>query len=160
MLQQDDLLTQKVEVILDMNSKKVLAEFAKLHAEIAELKADVEELRKRKSAPAPEPAPQQVYSQPMGPPQGYNPYAQQGYPQQNYPQQGAPQNYPQPGQQFARGGAPEPPPGWQPRGAEPQQMMTEEEAHRATLTKPIDRNGVAPADVDITKMFYCGNKKK
>ena len=26
------------------------------------------------------------------------------------------------------------------------------------LDKPIDRNGVAPADVSIEKMFYCGNK--
>jgi hypothetical protein len=158
MLQQDDLLTQKVEVILDMNSKKVLAEFVKLHSELAELKADVAELKKRKSAPAPEAPAQQQYAQPMGPPQGYNPYAQQGYPQAGYPPQGYPQQAPP--QQFARGGAPEPPPGWQPRGAEPQQQMTEEEAHRATLTKPIDRNGVAPADVDIAKMFYCGNKKK
>ena len=27
------------------------------------------------------------------------------------------------------------------------------------IDRPIDRNGVAPADVSIEKMFYCGNKR-
>ena len=27
------------------------------------------------------------------------------------------------------------------------------------LDKPIDRNGVAPADVSIERIFYCGQKK-
>jgi hypothetical protein len=26
------------------------------------------------------------------------------------------------------------------------------------LDQPIDRNGVAPADVSIGKIFYCGNR--
>jgi hypothetical protein len=29
---------------------------------------------------------------------------------------------------------------------------------QSRLDKPIDRNGVAPADVSIEKIFYCGNK--
>ena len=136
-----------------MNSKKVLAELAKIQMELAELKAGLEELKKqRKAAPAQEAPPQ--YSQPMGPPP-YNPYAQQGYPPQGYPQQG----YPPQAQQFARSGPAEPPPGWQPRGEAPP-MGGEAEEQRAKLDKPIDRNGVAPADVNIEKMFYFGNKKK
>ncbi|HJX05626.1 MAG TPA: hypothetical protein VJ461_02870 [Candidatus Nanoarchaeia archaeon] len=34
---------------------------------------------------------------------------------------------------------------------------SEKEA-QTKLDKPIDRNGVAPADVSIEKIFYCGNK--
>ena len=35
---------------------------------------------------------------------------------------------------------------------------TETEDNTAKLTKPIDRNNVAPADVSIEKMFYFGQK--
>ena len=88
-------------------------------------------------APQPQYAPQPVY---MPAPQ---PQYQQQYPQQPYGQP----------QEFQRNQAPEPPQNWQPRG-EPQ------EAPQQRSDKPIDRNGVAPEDVDIQKMFYFGNKKK
>ncbi|MBN1793175.1 hypothetical protein JW826_05835 [Candidatus Woesearchaeota archaeon] len=35
----------------------------------------------------------------------------------------------------------------------------EREEARRLVEKPIDRNGVAPADVSIEKMFYCGTKR-
>lgn len=44
---------------------------------------------------------------------------------------------------------------------EPQQTLVREEPAQQPKqqeTKPIDRNGVAPSDVSIEKMFYCGNK--
>ena len=88
--------------------------------------------------------------------QGYAPYPPPNF-QQQFVQQ---QAYAQP----AYGGPAEPPPGWQPRGA---QQMVQQVPHeetdmerKAKLTKPIDRNGVAPADVSIENMFYFGNKKK
>ncbi|KYK26020.1 hypothetical protein AYK26_01070 [Euryarchaeota archaeon SM23-78] len=39
-----------------------------------------------------------------------------------------------------------------------EESLAEEEVQKK-LDKPIDRNGVAPADVSIEKIFYCGNKK-
>jgi hypothetical protein len=71
------------------------------------------------------------------------------------------------------------PPQWQapqqPIYAEPQQMqpMAQQSAQpqswnlpfpqqmqeRPPATQPIDRNGVAPADVSVEKFFYFGNRK-
>jgi hypothetical protein len=103
MLQQDDLLTQKIELILEMNGKKLLTEIGKLREELSGLKEEVAGLKKatRFGAGAPEPP-------------------QQQWPQQAPPQQAAPER---------------------------------------RLDKPIDRNGVAPADVSIEKIFYFGNKR-
>ena len=44
------------------------------------------------------------------------------------------------------------------REHEAESSAREKEAARK-LDKPIDRNGVAPADVSIEKMFYYGNKR-
>lgn len=133
MLQQDDLLTQKVELILEMNSKKLLTEISKLREEVAALKSDISELKKRPTVSVQQPPPQ---------------YAQQ--PQQ-YPsqQQSLEQGY---SQGFQRQQDPEHPQNWQPRN--------EQQEAPQPKNQPIDRNGVAPADVDIQKMFYFGNKKK
>jgi|GEM_PF-2497905 len=127
MLGQDDLLTQKVELLLEMNSKKVLAELTKLHQEIADVKSEIAELKKQRPSAAPAPS----YTQPMGPPP----------------------------RQEERSRAPEPPQNWQPR-QEPQEPQTQQEPPQRDQNKPIDRNKVAPADVDIQNIFYFGNKKK
>jgi hypothetical protein len=39
-----------------------------------------------------------------------------------------------------------------------EESSTREREASKKLDKPIDRNGVAPADVSIQKIFYCGNK--
>jgi len=39
-----------------------------------------------------------------------------------------------------------------------EESSTREREASNKLDKPIDRNGVAPADVSIQKIFYCGNK--
>jgi hypothetical protein len=120
MLQQDDLLTQKIELILEMNGKKLLTELGKLREELSGLKEEVAGLKKatRFGSGATEP-------------------------QQPYPQQAPPQQWPQapPQQQW------------------PQQAPPQQTAPERRLDKPIDRNGVAPADVSIEKMFYFGNKR-
>ncbi len=127
MLQQDDLLTQKIELLLEMNSKKLLVEIGKLHQEVADVRDEVAALKKQqRSEPAPQP--QQ--------------WQQQAPPRQEYEEQ--------------RSRAPEPPQGWQPRNDERSEAPQEQRPQ----SKPIDRNGVAPADVNIEKMFYFGNKKR
>jgi hypothetical protein len=40
-----------------------------------------------------------------------------------------------------------------------EESSTREKEAPKKLDKPIDRNGVAPADVSIEKMFYFGNKR-
>ncbi len=140
MLQQEDLLIQKLELVLEMNGKKTLAEFAKLREELAQLRDEIGSLKKQR-AQEPRPEPQQ--------------YVQQAS-QPHYPQQ-YPSPYGQQEQSFSRG-APEPPQGWQPRGGgQPTQQYAEPSA---PATRPIDRNGVAPSEVSIEKFFYYGNKKK
>jgi len=99
MLQQDDLLMQKIELTLDMQNKKVLAELAKVREEVSLLREEVVALKKARPAAAPSPATQPA-SQPP----------------------------------------------------------TEKTPSDAT-DKPIDRNGVAPSEVSIEKMFYFGNKR-
>lgn len=42
--------------------------------------------------------------------------------------------------------------------AEPQRRLQPTQ-EREPSKEAIDRNGVAPADVSIEKMFYCGNKR-
>ncbi len=127
MLQQDDLLTQKIELLLEMNSKKLLAEIAKLHQEVADVREEVAAFKKQQRS---EPAPQPPWQQ------------QQTPPRQEY-------------DDYQRSRAPEPPQGWQPRNDERPEPQEQRPAN-----KPIDRNGVAPADVNIEKMFYFGNKKR
>ena len=46
MLQQDDLITQKIELILEMNGKKLLTEVSKLKDEISGLREEVAGLKK------------------------------------------------------------------------------------------------------------------
>lgn len=42
--------------------------------------------------------------------------------------------------------------------APPQQQLKQASEEKDSSQNPIDRNGIAPADVAIEKMFYCGNK--
>lgn len=56
----------------------------------------------------------------------------------------------------------QPAPQQQPQSQSVVQERDEESSSREKekkLAKPIDRNGVAPADVSIEKMFYFGNKR-
>ena len=134
MLQQDDLITQKIELILEMNGKKLLTEIGKLKDEISGLKEEVAGLKKaqRFGAGAPEPPSQAAYRE--APPQQQ---WQQAPPQQQWQQAPPPQQWQQ---------------------APPPQSYPQQEPQRRQ-DHPIDRNGVAPADVSIEKMFYFGNKK-
>jgi hypothetical protein len=43
-----------------------------------------------------------------------------------------------------------------PRRSGQQVLTNDEEAPRRNITKPIDRNNVAPADVSVEKFFYFG----
>jgi len=48
----------------------------------------------------------------------------------------------------------------QEESSKPQTRLNVQEHSRPETSKEaIDRNGVAPADVSIEKMFYCGNKR-
>jgi len=165
----DEMAFQRIEVLLDMQAKKINAELSKLREELSQAK---EELRKEIHAvrqdasfsqagptrvqmyadapPQQEPQPVPRYAQQAqgASQQGYAQQPQQGYaqqPPQGYPQQ-APQGYPsqQPPQQTWN--QPYPP---QQRGGD-----------KPVETKPIDRNNVAPSDVSVEKFFYMGNKKK
>lgn len=42
---------------------------------------------------------------------------------------------------------------------EPQKRFQTQPQEKEPARSPIDRNGVAPADVSIEKMFYFGNKR-
>jgi hypothetical protein len=151
---QDELLAQKIEVLLDMQAKKINAELQKLREELSQVKeelrkeihavkqdasyTDVGGARVQMYADVPPPQPQEpVPRYAQQPQQGYPQYPQQGYPQQyppqGYPPQGYPQQYPQ-----------QPPAG----------------RERPPEARPIDRNGVAPSDVSVEKFFYSGSKKK
>ncbi len=157
MLAQDDLLTQKIELILDMNGKKVLSELSKIREEISSLRAEVDGLKKAQrfgsgAAEAPKQAPWQN-QQPE--PAWQNAPPQQAPPQQW--QQAPPQQ--QQWQQAPSSSAQQAAP------SHPYALAKEREAQAAAAEpprrhdQPIDRNNVAPAQVSIEKMFYFGNKK-
>jgi uncharacterized coiled-coil protein SlyX len=55
--------------------------------------------------------------------------------------------------------SPIPPPQWQPQQWQPPQQQWAPPVERVPEAKPIDRNGVAPADVSVEKFFYFGNKR-
>ena len=135
-----------------MQAKKISAEIQKLRDELSQVK---EELRKEIHAvkqdsfqqagpsrvqmyadvpPHQEAAPVPRYAQ--EPQARYAQDGPQGYPQQQWSQQAAPaQTWNQPYPPQMRGG------------------------DKPVETRPIDRNGVAPADVSVEKFFYMGNKK-
>jgi len=148
---QDEMTFQRIEVLLDMQAKKINAELTKLREELSQAK---EELRKeihsvRQDSSFQQAGPTRVLMYADAPPQQAPPpvprYAQEGYPQPAYPPQQWQQAPPQPA----------PPQGWnQPY---PPQMRG---GDKPAETKPIDRNGVAPSDVSVEKFFYMGNKKK
>jgi hypothetical protein len=164
---QDEMTFQRIEVMLDMQAKKINAEIAKLREELSQVK---EELRKEIHATRQDPSFQQagpshvqMYSDvpPQAPQQPIPRYAQeqqapryaqeqyatppqqaQGYAQQAYPQQGYPQQAPP--QQQGSWNQPYPP---QFRGGD-----------KPPSTQPIDRNGIAPSDVSVEKFFNFSNK--
>jgi hypothetical protein len=158
---QDEMTFQRIEVLLDMQAKKITAELAKLREELSQVK---EELRKEIHAgrqdthdqqagparvqmyadvpPHQEAAPVPRYAQQQEAPR----YAQE----QPHHEQHAPQGYVQapPQQQGGYG---------QPVYADA--MPTGQRAReKAPETRPIDRNGVAPADVSVEKFFNFSNK--
>jgi hypothetical protein len=145
---QDEMTFQRIEVLLDMQAKKINAELQKLREELSQAK---EELRKEIHAARQDtfqqagPARVQMYAD-VPPHQEAPPvprYAQD--PQwQQAPQQWAqaPQQQPQAAQSWNQ---PYPP---QMRGGD-----------KPVETRPIDRNGVAPSEISVEKFFYMGNKK-
>ncbi len=172
---QDELLTQKIELLLDMQAKKIAAEFQKLRDELSQVKEDLrKEIHSVKQDPsytqanganvqmyadapqhqtqAPEQVPRYAQQQQQQAPQqnynqGYGQAPQQGYPaQQQYPPQQQQQGYPQQQpQQGYNNPYPNMPAGRIERDAPP-------------VNKPIDRNNVAPSDVSVEKFFYMGGK--
>ena len=144
---QDEMTFQRIEVLLDMQAKKINAELIKLREELSQVKEDLrKEIHNIKqdsfqqagsvrtqmwadAPPAQEPQPVPRYAQQQEAPR----YTQQEVPR--YAQEE--QRYAQPGY----GG---------------QQRMQE----KPPENKPIDRNGVAPSEVSVEKFFYMGNKKK
>lgn len=170
---QDELLTQKIEVLLDMQAKKIQAEFAKLRDELSQVK---EELRKEIHAVKQDPsysqagqARVQMYSEapPQQEPQPVPRYAQADtaprYAQQGYPPQSSPQYAQAPQQQGypQQGYPPQAPPqqqSWN-QAYPPQQRGGDKPPSAA----PIDRNGVPPSEVSVEKFFNfsgTGGKKK
>jgi hypothetical protein len=137
---QDEMTFQRIEVLLDMQAKKINAELIKLREELSQVK---EELRKeihavrqdtfQQAGPARvqmyADAPQHVQQEPV--PR----YAQEAPPRYAQEQQQAPpQTWNQPYPPQMRGG------------------------DKPVQTKPIDRNGVAPSDISVEKFFYMGKK--
>jgi hypothetical protein len=145
---QDEMTFQRIEVLLDMQAKKINAELQKLREELSQAK---EELRKEIHAVKQDafqqagPARVQMYAD-VPPHQEAPPvprYAQeQQWQQPQHAQQWTQQAPPQQAQSWNQ---PYPP---QMRGGD-----------KVPESKPIDRNGVAPADVSVEKFFYMGNKK-
>lgn len=148
---QDEMTFQRIEVLLDMQAKKITAELQKLHEELSQAK---EELRKeihavKQDTTFQQAGPQRVQMYADVPPhqeaQPVPRYAQD--PQWQQQGQYPPQQWQQapPPQQQGSWNQPYPP---QMRGGD-----------KPAETRPIDRNGVAPADVSVEKFFYMGNKK-
>jgi hypothetical protein len=171
------MMFQRIEVLLDMQAKKITAELSKLREELSQAKEDLrKELHaaKQDSSQATGGAHVQMYAD-VPPQQQQQPvprYAQEGYAQQPQYAQGGPQGYAQGygqpqsfAQQAPQGYAQQQASQGQPQQAPqgtwnqpfPPQMRG---GDKVPETKPIDRNGVAPSDVSVEKFFYMGNKKK
>ena len=116
----NELEIQKIEVLLDMQAKKLQAEIVSLKDELSRVKED---LRKEIKAVRQDPTHQRVGEQHI---QMYSDVPQRSQPAPHQPV-------------YASGNGQQP------------------EAPRAA-DKPIDRNGVAPADVSVEKIFYMGNR--
>jgi hypothetical protein len=149
---QDEMTFQRIEVLLDMQAKKISAEITKLRDELSQAK---EELRKeihavRQDASYAQAGAQRVQmyadAPPHQEPQPVPRYAQEQAP----PQWGGPQHAQ--GQQWGQQAPPQP--AWM--AAAPPQMRG---GDKPVETRPIDRNGVAPSDISVEKFFYFGNKK-
>ncbi len=169
---QDELLTQKIELLLDMQAKKIAAEFQKLRDELSQVKEDLrKEIHSVKQDPSyTPPGGSQMYSdapahQSPGPDQVPR-YAQQAQQQQapqynqgygQAPQQGYPQQQQYPPQQQQQGYAQQQPSGYNPY---PNMPAGRVEREAPPVTKPIDRNNVAPSEVSVEKFFYMGQKGK
>ena len=153
---QDEMTFQRIEVLLDMQAKKITAELQKLREELSQAK---EELRKeihagRQDASFQQAGPARVQMYADVPPQ-QAPQPIPRYAQQEAPRYAQEQEYAQP-----RGYPPQPQGGYgQPVYAD---AMPANRAppERQPEARPIDRNGVAPADVSVEKFFYMGSKKK
>ena len=172
---QDELLTQKIELLLDMQAKKIATEFQKLRDELSQVKEDLrKEIHSVKQDPSyTPPGGSQMYSdapqhQAPGPDQVPR-YAQQQQAQQQQqapqynqgygqaPNQGYNQAQQYPPQQQQQGYPPQQPQGYNPY---PQMPAGRVDREAPPVTKPIDRNGVAPSDVSVEKFFYMGQKGK
>ena len=142
---------QRIEVLLDMQAKKLLAEIHKLREDLSQAK---EELRKEIHA-----VKQDASFQQAGP-QRVQMYAdapahQEAAPVPRYAQEQAPPQWgaPQHAAQWAQA-PPQAQPAWM--AAAPPQMRG---GDKPVSTQPIDRNGVAPSEISVEKFFYMGNKK-
>jgi hypothetical protein len=140
---QDEMTFQRIEVLLDMQAKKITAELTKLREELSQVK---EELRKELHA-----ARQDTHSQGPARVQMYAdvPPHQEAAPVPRYAQQEQPRYAQEPHHSNQGYGQPVY------ADAMPQGQRTHE---RPPETKPIDRNGVAPADVSVEKFFNFSNK--
>ena len=147
---QDEMTFQRIEVLLDMQAKKITAELQKLREELSqakeELRKEIHNVKQDSSFQQAGPARVQMYAD-VPPHQETAPvprYAQEQWQGQQPPQwQQAPQQWQaQPAQGWNQ---PYPP---QMRGGD-----------KPAETRPIDRNGVAPADVSVEKFFNFSGKK-
>ncbi len=126
MLQQEELYTQKVELLLEMHSKKMLGELAGLKQQLAGLQDELSALKRaQRQAPAAAPV-------------SYTPAI-------SVPTAEAAQAY----------AAAQANPAQAPQAAPPQNAA---QAEGSPSSRPIDRNGIAPQDVSIEKIFYFGQK--
>lgn len=123
MLQQEELGTRRIELLLDMQMKKMLAEIGGMREELQQLRSEVSQLKRSGGYSAP----------PQAPPQQYAAAAMAA----------APSTQAVAYEQHA-----------QPQAAQPPEQRQE----RRPNDKPIDRNGIAPSQVSIEKIFYCGQR--
>jgi hypothetical protein len=120
----DALEQQKINVMIEMATKKLRDEITELKGKVTTFEADISNMRSQISAAR-----------------------SNGFSQQQPQVQMQQQQVQQPQQQ----------PTYQHPYAKFQAENVEEV--KTPITQPIDRNGVAPAEVDIQKMFYMGHKK-
>lgn len=108
-LENDEMLARKIEIMLEMQGKKLLAELQGVREEVAALREEMAALKELANKAAFAPAARAPASQ-----------------------------------------------------ADPQPATQAPPPEKAASSKPkqeaIDRNGIAPADVSIEKIFYCGQK--
>jgi hypothetical protein len=110
-VENDEMLARKIEVLLEMQSKRMMTELLGMKEQIVTLTNEVTELKKAAARGRMNAAPSQVV-QPAAQVAASS-HAQAAAPVAHAPQQAA---------------------------------------------EPIDRNGIAPADVAIDKIFYFGQK--